>query len=171
MPAIEVQAINTPATDLGSTSLTKIPLLPGAIEGVETNYYMQVSGARCSPTRDSGRSQNFLFTAGAGEIQAGGIIFAFSEIAAFFTGGQEPIVIQATSDLEYLEVMIDLQDQEVQQLQARIPFFVRYSECEAYAETIKSAKTVSRTIVPAKTIPGFCMGSVESSGPDEVAAH
>ena len=101
-----------------------------------------------------------------------GVAFAFAEVAAFFAPGDGSIVIKATSTpLEYLEILIDLQEPEAPLLLPRGPFFIRYSHCEAYSEAIKSAKTVSRTIVPANTIPRFCMGSVEAMGPDEVAAH
>jgi hypothetical protein len=66
---------------------------------------------------------------------------------------------------------VDLREHEAARLWRADPFFVRYSECEAYAEAIKSSRTVSRTIVPADRVPRFCMGSVEAVGPDEVGAH
>lgn len=47
----------------------------------------------------------------------------------------------------------------------------KFSDCPAYHEDIKSAKTISRMLLPENYIPRFCMGSVETTGPDLVAAH
>jgi mannose-6-phosphate isomerase-like protein (cupin superfamily) len=45
------------------------------------------------------------------------------------------------------------------------------SECPEYSEGIKSDKTVNRMILPEGMVPRFCMGSVETTGPDEVGEH
>ena len=45
------------------------------------------------------------------------------------------------------------------------------SECPTYRERIKSEKTVNRMILPDGMVPRFCMGSVETVGPDEVRKH
>jgi mannose-6-phosphate isomerase-like protein (cupin superfamily) len=147
-------------------------LLPGAIRGVETHFYVQGGGGRHSPNRDAGRAQVFLFVNGVGKIQVHDRSLSFSEVAAFFAPGDVPILIQAGSGpLEYLEILIALHGDEVARTQRGAALFVLYSQCEAYSETIKSPKTISRTIVPPNTIPRFCMGSVEALGPDEVAPH
>lgn len=167
-----MQALSGAAADPRSTSPTRISLLPGAIDGVETNYYVQPGGTDYSPARHQKRAQVFCFIRGAGMVQLESMRFAFSEVAACCAPGRGPVVIQATgAPLEYLEILIDLQAPEAAQFHAKNPYCVLYSHCEPYAETIKSPKTVSRTIVPAKTIPRFCMGSVETEGPDTVAAH
>lgn len=169
---IEVQVLSGTAVDSRSASPTRISLLPGAIEGVETNYYIQPGGTDYSPARHQERAQVFLFIRGAGKVQMESGDFAFSEIVACCAPGRGPAVIQATgAPLEYLEILIELQPPEIAQLHAMTPYGVLYSQCEPYAEAIKSPKTISRTIVPARTIPRFCMGSVETEGPDTVGAH
>jgi len=45
------------------------------------------------------------------------------------------------------------------------------SECPVYSEDIKSDKAVNRMILPEGMVPRFCMGSVETEGPDAVAEH
>jgi mannose-6-phosphate isomerase-like protein (cupin superfamily) len=169
---IEVQALSGVAADPRSASPTRISLLPRTIEGVETNYYIQPGGTDYSPARYQKRAQVFCFIRGAGTVRMECMGFAFSEVAACCAPGREPVVIQATGEpLEYLEILIDLQPPEVVQLDAKDPYCILYSDCEPYAETIKSPKTISRTMVPAMTIPRFCMGSVQTEGPDTVAAH
>ena len=45
------------------------------------------------------------------------------------------------------------------------------SDCPGYTEDIKSSKTINRMILPEGMVPRFCMGSVETTGPDSVAEH
>ncbi|HSB80890.1 MAG TPA: cupin domain-containing protein [Candidatus Methylomirabilis sp.] len=169
---IEVQALSGAAVDLRTPSPTRISLLPGAIAGVETSYYIQPGGTDYSPARHQSRAQVFCFIRGAGKVQMESMDFDFSEIAACCAPSGGPVVIQATgTPVEYFEILIELQPPEIAQLDAKTPYGALYSQCEPYAEAIKSPKTVSRTIVPAGTIPRFCMGSVQTEGPDTVGAH
>ena len=46
-----------------------------------------------------------------------------------------------------------------------------FSECIVYKEEIKSEKTLNRMILPERLVPRFCIGTVETTGPDEVGAH
>jgi hypothetical protein len=46
-----------------------------------------------------------------------------------------------------------------------------FSDCPAYKEAIKSPKTLNRMLLPENYVPRFCMGSVETTGPDTVGAH
>jgi len=50
-------------------------------------------------------------------------------------------------------------------------FFTKFSDCEPYTEKIKSPKTISRTVLPQDIIPRVALGTVETTGPDEVGAH
>jgi len=50
-------------------------------------------------------------------------------------------------------------------------YFKAFSECPVYTEEIKSAKTLNRMILPERLVPRFCIGTVETTGPDEVGAH
>jgi quercetin dioxygenase-like cupin family protein len=47
----------------------------------------------------------------------------------------------------------------------------KFGECEAYHEAIKSAKTVSRTLLPKNIVPRMAIGTVETTGPDTVKRH
>jgi quercetin dioxygenase-like cupin family protein len=51
------------------------------------------------------------------------------------------------------------------------PHVMKFSECPKYGEAIKSAKTVSRTLLPENYVMRVAMGTVETAGPDEVGAH
>ncbi len=169
---IAVQIVGMAGTTVQPNSWTRVSLLPSAIAGVETIYYVQGIGTRQSVPPRPGRGRVLLFTTGAGEVLVEGRALGFSEVAACCAPGNMPMVIQVTAaPLEYLEILVDARDNEAAPLPGAEPFFIRYAQCEAYTEAIKSPRTVSRTIVPPKTIPRFCMGSVEALGPDDVAPH
>jgi len=51
------------------------------------------------------------------------------------------------------------------------PHVKKFADCPAYGEAIKSAKTVSRTLLPENYVPRVAIGTVETLGPDQVAAH
>jgi hypothetical protein len=47
----------------------------------------------------------------------------------------------------------------------------KFSDCPAYCEAIKSSKTTSRTLLAENFVPRVALGTVETTGPDAVAAH
>jgi len=51
------------------------------------------------------------------------------------------------------------------------PWVKKFSECEPYREAIKSPKTISRTLLPENYVPRMALGTVETTGPDEVDKH
>jgi hypothetical protein len=51
------------------------------------------------------------------------------------------------------------------------PYFTTWSKCKKYKEAIKSAKTINRMLLPENIVPRFCLGSVETAGPDKVGTH
>ena len=170
--SIAMQTVKVATTTAASQKATKVSLLPGAIEGVETTYYLQSPGGSYSPSFLSSLGQIFFFVQGEGEILAGDNSRRVSGMAVFVARGNHSICIRATSAaLEYLEILVTLHDEKAQQFRRGNAVFASYSECESYTEAIKSAGTTSRTIVPPETAPRFCMGSVEAWGPDEVAPH
>jgi len=169
MAGIDVQAFGHLRAKPGVPGV--LTLLPGVIRGVATTYYVQGGDSGYCPLRQPQRGQAFLFIRGTGAVHTGTDELLVKEVAAFCPAAAGPINIIAGSEgLEYLEILIDLQSHETLPTQPH-PFFMPYSDCEAYTEAIKSPKTVSRTLVPTHTLPRFCMGSVETSGPDTVGAH
>jgi len=50
-------------------------------------------------------------------------------------------------------------------------YFKALADCPGYTEDIKSCKTINRMILPEGLVPRFCMGSVETTGPDLIMEH
>jgi hypothetical protein len=169
---IDVQKIPPEGFDAAADPVVEVPLLPGAIEEVEARYCLQRKGVQRTAVPQPGKTRVFLFFFGAGEVHSSGESFVFSEVASFAGRANAPVSIRATSTrLEYVEITVTRVEEESTAPRSRAGFFVLYSQCDTYREAIKSAATVSRTIIPPDVVPRFCMGSVEAVGPDEVGAH
>ena len=73
-----------------------------------------------------------------------------------------------------LRKMLDKYDRQLisQHRQKHASIFIKeIADCPAYTEDIKSSKTLNRMLLPEGLVPRFCMGSVKTEGPDEVAEH
>ncbi len=98
-------------------------------------------------------------------------------IALPIAQGDVKIAVPAGEVLHYVRIRKELSPQDftdIKNLPARADqdiYFTTFEECEPYREAIKSPKTVSRTVLPNQYIPRVAMGTVETTGPDEVAAH
>lgn len=148
--------------------VSDLPLLPGAVAGVETVYCVQSKDVERVLLPGTGQARVLLFFSGDGDVDWATGRSALSDVAAW--AGTTAVKVRATSSrLEYLDIRLDRGQGELARTAKH--FFIRYAECETYGEAIKSAATVSRTIVPPEVVPRFCMGSVETAGPDEVGAH
>jgi quercetin dioxygenase-like cupin family protein/mannose-6-phosphate isomerase-like protein (cupin superfamily) len=69
-----------------------------------------------------------------------------------------------------------LTDEDLQELKRfpennAAPWIKKFSDCKPYGEAIKSAKTVSRTLLPENIVPRMAIGTVETTGPDRVGIH
>jgi quercetin dioxygenase-like cupin family protein len=81
--------------------------------------------------------------------------------------GQEFNCLIIRKSLDDKDKQVIAKDKENQ----RVLYLRELSDCPTYTEDIKSKKTVNRMILPEGLVPRFCMGSVETEGPDEVAEH
>lgn len=150
-------------------------VLTGEIEGLMTLLYSVQPGETvrtCASERDG---RVYVFVSGRGAIDCAGKSHTIDEIAFFAPRHGFPFTVCAADDgLSFLELIIDLSETDQAELadnSAAFPIFLSYSNCKTYRERIKSEKTVSRTLLAEHTFPRLCMGSVETTGDDRVAAH
>lgn len=151
------------------------PLLEGEIDGLRTFFYAVPAGgvAQLSAAPDAGRV--CLFTSGRGQVDDGDTTHAVTEVAFYAPRHGTPFTVRATdTPLWFLELVVELSASDLAELEERAdsyPIFLSYSDCGTYRERIKSPKTVSRTLLAEHTFPRLCIGSVETTGDDAVAAH
>ncbi|MCK5367129.1 MAG: hypothetical protein KAQ62_01210 [Cyclobacteriaceae bacterium] len=86
------------------------------------------------------------------------------------------IRIESGSEFNYLIIRKSLDEKDRQLIEKdkgnhQTLYLKALSDCPTYKEDIKSEKTLSRMILPDGMVPRFCMGSVETKGPDEVTEH
>jgi len=121
----------------------------------------------------------YLFVKGTGEVVAENTRYEVVPETIFLPNTVENFTIKSAdnSTLHYLKIicklsaqdLIDLQDLPVEK--TRNVYHAKFSDCQSYSEAIKSPDTVSRTILSNEYIPRVAMGTVQTNGPDKVAAH
>jgi mannose-6-phosphate isomerase-like protein (cupin superfamily) len=152
-----------------------LPLLPGEIKGAAAFYGAIDNTKRHEFKSPKDRIQVHFYLTGQGQVSIKNAIYAIREMSLFIAPMNEAYCLQAfDAPLEYLEIQWEMRKDDEKDLETAkifLPYFIAYSACKTYREAIKSPKTVNRTIVPENVIPRFCMGSVETEGPDSVGAH
>lgn len=149
-------------------------VLAGEFAGAACFLHRLPAAGAYAPAPSGRVSRVFFFLAGKGLAECGGSQCAIAELAVFAPGHLEAAVIRAQAPLTFLEVALELQPGDLEwaaRQERKPPWFASYSSCRTYREAIKSAKCVNRTLLPVAIVPRFCAGSVQTAGPDRVAAH
>jgi quercetin dioxygenase-like cupin family protein len=165
------------------TTFARKSLLAGEIEGVETSFVELGCGRKQVYNPGEDKLSMLLFLGGEGMISQDekrlisqdDTRIAVGKPGLFVSGLNAGFSMEAgLQGLSFLEIVMDLTEQDIIDLkrsESRFPYHVHYAECAQYSEAIKSEKTISRMILPEGIVPRVCMGTVETSGPDEVASH
>jgi mannose-6-phosphate isomerase-like protein (cupin superfamily) len=150
-------------------------IMPGEISSIKT-FCVDLRGGtanECLP--EENKLRILLFTSGSGNVKQDGFDFVIDELALFVPDiHREFTIVSSEKSLSYLEIILHLSTEDLLFLGEhadKFPYYVRYSESRQYDEPIKSGKTVSRIILSEDIVPRLCIGSVQTSGPDEVGAH
>lgn len=168
-------SIKTECLSSVAAEITGKEVLPGEIAGLASIYYTVPKGDAAEVAPADGMGLVALAVGGSGEIQSGSDSFTVNETAFFAPVHGTGFSLKATSDaFQCLVLVIDLGAEDLAEIEKKrehYPFFMSYSQCKTYKEKIKSEKTVNRTLLPVHIFPRLCIGSVETTGKDHVAAH
>ena len=169
----EICSINE--SEISNKITVKKAVLKGEISGIST-FYLEIPDGSSYVYKPGKRSVSvFLVTHGKGLINQGNRQFEVDNVNLFVPSVLKKASIKAgNGSLGILEITIMLNEKEFDSVRlqtGKLPYFVDYTKCTEYKESIKSPKTISRTILPENIIPRFCLGSVETTGPDTVGAH
>jgi len=154
-------------------------ILEDEIAGVQVEH-MAIAGKSVTvDSSEEGFKTIYLFIKGTGTVATEAMSYEIVPETIFLPNGVENITVKSADDdtLHFLTISCRLstQDQiDIQELPAentRNVYCAKFSDCQSYSETIKSPDTVSRTILSNEYIPRIAMGTVQTNGPDEVAAH
>ncbi|MFO7668027.1 MAG: cupin domain-containing protein [Bacteroidales bacterium] len=162
-------------SDGSDHGLSRKTLLEGEVSGMET-FYAELDKGCIHPYPPVEKILRiFFFIKGEGHffqdersIPVREFTLAIPRVKSEFS------VESGKENLCYLEIDMhlttpDLDDLERQQ--EKFPFHMDYARCRKYSESIKSEKTISRMILSEGIVPRLCIGSVETTGPDQVTAH
>ena len=170
-----------------SVSLATLPvgehtLLAGEIDGLSTTCIVVAPGNRAQIVSTPSSALVLIAVAGCGAFQyrlddldhthraVGCCAFVprgpCVVVADESTNGAAFYVLQLRWNLSTFEAEMFAASEK-----ARSVYFQRLDQARKYTEAIKSANTVSRTLVPGDVVPRFATGSVTVDGPDRVAPH
>ncbi len=158
----------------GAPAFRVLPLLSGEIEGVATEAIDIAARGSFVMEPVADEQSALLVIEGGGVIRHNAQVFVFEALSVFMPTVGRAVVEAAHNNVALLRIRMRRTPADLEILRQRpsaLPYFVRYEDCAPYTEAIKSARTVSRTLVAEDVAPRFSMGSVETAGPDEVGAH
>jgi mannose-6-phosphate isomerase-like protein (cupin superfamily) len=156
--------------------IVRKPLMVGEIAGLEVTYVQLPKESTANFNNVRGYVNILLIIDGDAGLSQSGKKFKAGETAVFVpsTGETFSVSSSQTAATAMLRLKIQLSDEDLNALEENadlFPWFRSYSDCPTYKESIKSEKTLSRMILPEDIVPRFCMGSVQTNGPDAVGAH
>jgi quercetin dioxygenase-like cupin family protein len=154
-------------------------ILENEIKGIHVEHKAIPAKNALIDSSVDGYKTIYLFVKGAGEVIAENAIYEIVPETIFLPNEVKDITIKSASDdtLHYLKVSCYLSAQDrisLKDLPAeniKNIYYAKFSDCQSYSESIKSPNTVSRTILSNEYIPRIAMGTVQTKGPDKVAAH
>ena len=151
-------------------------ILPGEIPGVSCHYLEIGPSVSYHLEAKKDHADILICFEGTGTIAQHDKEHVIREKAVFVPepGSFSKLSGGNAHSLHILQLTFEFTKADMKFLEGRrekLPWFLPYSESPSYREKIKSPRTISRTLVPEDILPRFCLGSVETTGPDEVARH
>lgn len=161
------------------TELLVNPILENEIAGIQVEHMVIPAQKSSIILGVEGYKTIYLFFNGSGNILAEGKQYEIVPETIFLPNVVQKITISAAADkaLHFLKISCKLTAQDLIDLDefptanTQSIYFTSFDACQSYSEPIKSPNTISRTILPNKIIPRVAMGTVQTTGPDTVAAH
>jgi quercetin dioxygenase-like cupin family protein len=150
-------------------------LLPNQCQGLTVRRSILRARHDYSPEIYPRRNQIFFFAKGEGFIATPRTAYNIDAQAVFVPQfDRDEFFIRAASDLEFLEILLDLTAQDVsrlQQFRLSLPYFLPQSRFERYEEAFKGPDTISRSVIGNRKLARSSMGTTYSRGPHGVGEH
>ena len=154
----------------GSPSTRQI--LPNQIKGASTYIVTVPSRARFELTSPGSQQVISFLVTGTGTLTTDTLSKAVKQLTAIVALPGTPAVLTAEKDCCLLQIRMDIDPEELRDLdEASFPIVTAYENCEFYRDEIKSEKAINRTLIPPFKVPRFSMGSVQTTGPDQIQLH
>lgn len=177
-PLIPIEKLQEPAKIPGRVSVREV--LPGTIHDVKTEYVSIVGPGRFQEHNHDGQEAVWLCVGGSTSLKTRDQTFAVKDetIAYAPEGWLWEIEVPKGETLLALRITKQLSVDDKNDLKSALyvgnnaaPYVKTFNECIPYSEAIKSSKTISRTLLPEYFVPRLSIGTVETTGPDQVGRH
>jgi quercetin dioxygenase-like cupin family protein len=162
----------------GASGVQLKPVMTGEINEVKVDLVSLANQDRHLEPAHERAAIVWLVLDGRGTMRTRGLSFEVDgeTVARAPQGWDWHIEPAPGSALHLVRIKRDLTDGDLVELKRfpefqAAPLVKKFRECTPYHEAIKSAKTVSRTLLPENHVPRMAIGTVETTGPDEVGAH
>ena len=148
-------------------------LMDQEIRGTRVNYCSLKPEESICFAECSGFSRILIILSGTGTALQQGGTFCLHMRDVLVQQPQSPLTIRPGSAMGLIELQRSLTENEFLELSRseQLPYYVEYDLAPTYREDCKSEKTVSRMLIPARVVPNFAMGSVQTAGVDRVEKH
>lgn len=174
---IPIVSLNTKLNE--NTQHYSKSILENEIKGIHVEHIV-ISGTK--PRQEiskHGFKTIYLFVKGTGDVVADNTSYDIAAESIFLPNAAGHVSIKPANDgtLHYLKISCELSAQDQKNIKdlptenIQSVYYAKFSDCQSYSEPIKSPNTVSRTILSNEYIPRVAMGTVQTNGPDKVAAH
>ena len=153
-------------------------LLSGVVEGIKIEYFAIKGGRHIEESPSNDKYDVLFFLDGEAIIENGDKKYKIAPktIARIQYNQRYLIYSKNEKGVQFLRFRKILDKRDIgiisQNMHEHSEMFLRaLNDCPVYTEDIKSSKSLNRMILPEGKVPRFCMGSVETEGPDLVAEH
>jgi len=152
-------------------------MLPGSYPGVTIykNILKEKKRYDITTYSETQKTQIFFFTKGKGYVGTEHGAHNITEEAVFVPlYNSEKIFIYAVTDLEFLEILVDLTPEDVatmKKVRMTLPHFSLMSNSLRYEEDFKGPGTISYGIIRNRFLGRCSMGSVIADGPNVNGQH
>ena len=175
----EIQIAHLDLRSKENPNKTNESILVNEIKDIHVEHVSVSAEDKIVDTTRTGCKTIYLFISGTGKAVAGDNEYELVPESILLPNNINSITIKAakTEALHYLKISCKLSTQDLLDLK-ELPkentqnlYYKKFEDCQSYVEPIKSPNTVSRTILSNKYIPRIAMGTVKTTGPDEVGEH
>jgi mannose-6-phosphate isomerase-like protein (cupin superfamily) len=159
-------------------SVIRTRVLPGEIREVSVDFVSVKGEIKIFEKQRKGEYFVLLSLKGKSVLEYDGARHSFDQESVVRIPYDKPfsVSVDAGNEFHFLLFRKELNNDDLRMIsKAREEHSLLYikplSDCPVYTEKIKSSKTLNRMILPVGLVPRFCMGTVETTGPDSVGAH
>lgn len=149
-------------------------MLEKEIPGALVYHHVMLEGDHIRMTADGTFVRILFLCDGKAEFRVDEKVSSYSEKAFLAVRHDQSVEVAAVTKADVLEICWAVNEKDIEEINEKredFPITGAYKDAEQYRDPFKSEKTISRAILPQRTIPRFAMGSVETYGEDLIGQH